>query len=341
MNPDYIELKQIGLLLAEPTYDYLAGIDSEKMWEARGLTAYNQDAALKASLKAQRDEAVERLQNTPEGKARIRDFCTQCREVMRAILLGNHAWLDQYLGNRHFILLCGLHRSGGSYLLDELAALYQFPYRKFHCMHDDLPSFFPTLYWKWPHYYLQYIAEVAQFLVIVRESVPWKVVVKKRALWTFAIESLAHMFHGKLTIFMHVRHPISWAWGDTALREGKQAVEPITCAPSMKQYVELYDTPLPPQPAPCELMIRFWKRFHSESLRKNVDLRVLPFGQYDAPLKSLARELGSTHEPDTFSPSPRDYSRYADFLPQAENAMQEVQTLWESYGKSFPALELI
>ena len=85
---------------------------------------------------------------------------------------------SQYLNNREIVLICGLHRSGGTYLLDEISGIYDFPYQKYHCMHDDLPSFFSVLYWKVPNYYIHYIAEVAQFIVIVNRSLPLKVVVK-------------------------------------------------------------------------------------------------------------------------------------------------------------------
>lgn len=341
MHPEIFELKQVGLCLTEPTLVYLAGLDSKTMWEARGLTGHDQDKALQKKLEEEKVAALADLKNSEAGRKKIESFTHECREVMKAILLGHYDWLDQYLGDRQIVLLCGLHRSGGSYLLDEISTIYDFPYRDYHCMHDDLPTFFPILYWKWPHYYLQYIAEFAQWLVIVRRSVPWKIVVKKRALWTFAIESLAHVFRDRLSIHLHVRHPISWAWADTALREGKQRAHGVTVVPSMQQYVQIYGRPLAGNETPLQLMMHFWRLFHTESARKNVRMSVLPFGNYGDALEQLARAHKPGYQPDTFNPTQRDYSQYADHYDEATRIIDDVRTHWAQLGLDFPSLDLI
>lgn len=339
MDVDFVELKQVGFRIAEPAYDFLIGADAEAGWKARGLTGYDQDEALKQQLAKQRAEAIHALQTTDVGKNTLAAFESEVRDVMRAILLGNYTWLDSYLGDRHFVLVCGLHRSGGTYLLDELSEIYSYPYQKYHCMHDDIPEFFSALYWKVPHFYLQYICEVAQFLVMVRRNVPWKVVIKKRAIWTFAVESLAHIFRQRLTIYLHVRHPISWAWGDSQLRDGKGA--DISVVPSMQQYLQQYDRPLRGNETPCQIMMRFWRIFHMESARKGVDYTVLPFGNYGNYLVDLAGKIKPSYTPAEFKPTARDHSKYAAHFEEANEIVAEVREHWARLGLKFPALELL
>ncbi len=339
MKIDCIELKQLGFHIANPVYDFLIDTNSEEMWQGRGLSGHDQNFELIQKLERQREQAIRELQESEAGKKRIADFSHEVREVMKAILLGHYDWLDGYLGERQFIILCGLHRSGGTYLLDELSSIYSYPYQKYHCMHDDIPEFFSALYWNVPHHYLQYICEVAQFLVIVRQSVPWKVVVKKRAIWTFAIESLAYIFRKRMTIYLHVRHPISWAVGDTELRDGKGSG--ITVVPSMKQYVEYYDRPLRGNETPCQIMMRFWLLFHTTSARKGVDYSVLPFGNYGNHLIDLAKVVKPNYTPSAFTPTPRDYSQYSSHYAEAEDIIQQVRSHWANLGLTFPKLDLI
>ena len=341
MNPTVFEMNGIGLQLAQPTLVYLTGIDREEKWKARGLSGHNEDMEWKARLETEEVEAIRNLKESAEGQKEIQKFTHECKAVMQAILLGNYTWLDTYLEDREFIFLCGLHRSGGTYLLDEFSKIFDFPYQKFHCMHDDLPEFFPVLYAKTPHYFMQYIAEVAQFLVIVKQSVPWKIVIKKRAIWTFAIESLMHIFRDRLTIFMHVRHPLSWAWADTALREGKGASADITVAGSMKQYVEIYDGTLKKEESPIQLMLRFWRLFHAESARKGAAINVLPFGHASEILKKVGSRHKEGYEPSPFNPTPRDYDKYQEYFPEAQGMIDDVRADWSKCGLSFPDIELL
>ena len=341
MDPAVFELNGVGLRLARETLVFLSGIDSEEKWRARGLSGHTLDKSLLQQHEEREDRALKSLLNTPEGHKKIQDYCNECKEVMRSILLGNYDWLDKYLNNREIVLICGLHRSGGTYLLDEISGIYDFPYQKYHCMHDDLPSFFSVLYWKVPNYYIHYIAEVAQFIVIVKRSVPWKVVVKKRAIWTFAIESLVHIFRQRIAIFVHVRHPVSWSWADTEMREGKGVSADITVPGSMKQYVEIYDGTLKGDESPIQLMMRFWRLFHMESSRKGANINVLPFGRFGEVLKAFGSQHKADYEPSSFNPTPRDYNKYQEFFPEAQRAIDDVREQWTRCGLSFPNIELL
>lgn len=339
MNIPCIELKQIGLQITEPALEYLSGINAQDEWDARGLSGHDMDHQALAELANRKAQAIAHLQQSDEGRQKIQAFADECREVMRAILLGHYDWLDQYMGDRHIMLICGLHRTGGSYLLDELSTIYDFPYQQYHCMHDDLPTFFPMLYWKSPHIYMQYIAEVAQFLVIVRRSVPLKVVVKKRAFWTFAMDSLANIFRNRLTVFLHVRHPIAWAWADTVMRDGKGA--DISVVPSMQQYIQIFDKPLKGDEAPVQVMMRFWRLFHRDSARRGVQMKVLPFGNYGTHIDDIAAIAKPGYRPAAFNPTARDYSKYAAYEAEANDIIGDVQSHWASIGLEFPDLKLL
>ena len=337
-NPSVTSFDGIPIQLSNEILGYLAGVPKNEYWEARGLSLHGKDEEAERAYNHRRKAAVENLLNSSEGRRTIQSFHKECKQLLRKILLNQFDAVHEEVGHKEYIFICGLHRSGGVYLINELSRIYDFNYQQYHGMHDDVPDFFQMLYWKNPYHMLNHCYQLAQWLVMVKHVVRETVVVKKRALWPFALPLFAPLFKKRAIIYVHVRHPISWALADTQMRDGKEATE-ISCVPSVRPYVEQNALKLPPEPQPLDHMLNFWRLFHEACVQTPMQLVPLPYGQYEEHLKNVAAKHIPDYKPEPFHLSNRDLSQYAPWFEKADALQRYMQTYWVQRNQAFPTCE--
>lgn len=189
--------------------DYLGNIDTRVEWEARSISAHKRDRKLYNLNRKQVSDAVNFI-STPLGKAELEEYMNECLNVFSMLIKLERNKLFEYLGNKKFVFIIGIMRSGGTYLFTELCNITGIKWKHLNMgmLHDNIPDGHNLSNWDKPMNYLNTLFELAQFLVWAKKEYTGSdIIVQKRVMYAFAMNVIDNVFGDRAKYVITVRHP--------------------------------------------------------------------------------------------------------------------------------------
>ncbi|OGR04817.1 MAG: hypothetical protein A2284_02070 [Deltaproteobacteria bacterium RIFOXYA12_FULL_61_11] len=344
-----IHWNELHLPIHEATVWHVGGVEPSLQWAARGLTGHTADRQSGAPerLEERKREVLTKLGGDLALSKELRSFLDEAATVFVGLLRGDAAWLRSFLGEeRRIVFVLGFARTGGTYLLTELAAAngIEWSTHSLPMLHDDVPSREPLVYAGHPSRWLNLLFELAQFLVWVKKT-QGPFVVKKNISLAYALPLIEALFGGNASYVLSVRHP------ETSLRSIlKMLGLPITVpegADTPTYWFDVTHRYLGMEQEPWKELsyaqrhLALWEAYHlaiAKSLPLTGSLEVVPYGSaYTDLVRRTAAGRGTGHRASEFHAPPATGTPL--LAPEAcEEAMERVRTAFTASGKDFPLL---
>ena len=123
---------------------YIAGVDTKVRWKAWGTRGQHLEGVPWAVERERKEPYfITRGLNRRGGKEALDEYREECKTLMHAFLTGQREITEQYIHTKRFFFVCGIMRSGGTYLFKELNRKLEIDYtqRNFLMSHDSIPQF--------------------------------------------------------------------------------------------------------------------------------------------------------------------------------------------------------
>ena len=344
-----VEFEEFAVTLHEAALVYLCGVDPAIRWKAWGARGSHVDGD-KSALREQNEEAafVMRKVNDPKIQRAIEDFANESIRLLEAFLVGDEKKTEQYTHNKTFYFVCGIMRSGGTYIFQETSSCLGIPWNKlsFLMSHDSIPTYNLLANYYHPRYAVNLLFEICQFLVWVnRETEGQRYVVQKRIAAAHAIPFLESIFGEQAEYLITIRHPGA-AGTSFAEMEGideeklpaqsPRAWKPMTLRSNFVQDWEALDYQ--------HQYLFFWQAYYMDIVRSGLALdRIHPIEYGDAfPrfVQELAKQNNSAYRPVPFEARERRYHSFWH-SDEVKEVIKRVRRFWGYYNLKFGELENI
>ncbi|GAB6100061.1 hypothetical protein JCM16358_19400 [Halanaerocella petrolearia] len=326
--------------------DYVGEVDPILEWEARGISAHNQQE--KAELKQQRRNAKQLL-STEQGQKKINSFLQECSTIFHKLLYEDKIWLEDYFSEKRFIFVIGAMRTAGTYLYTELSKIRNIDWKNLSIKmtHDSIPTYGYLEGWEKPNRWLPLMFEMAQFLTWAkRECSEQNVIIQKRIAYGHALPVLNNLFGDKASYVITVRHPGAIAKSFQKMEgiDMKNTLEPPLWKEMAKQrkgisYSEWEKLSY------NERILIYWQIYYEDVVKYGLpegNITVLGYGkeEYEGFLSDFADKNNNKEYTLTkFNVSDKQYSDFWD-SEQVNEIINQVKLWWQIHGFEFPEVEL-
>lgn len=345
-----INFAGLQLPLHNATLCYVGQLPSEAEWQIRGgRSGHDHVSKFTAEeVELMRQRSVDYL-CSESGKKALNDFVKEASLVLRNLVEFKTDFLKEYLGEKKFLFILGVERSGGTYLFDELHKLYGINQKQINLAmtHDSLPEYRHLINWQNPRHWIPLLFEFAQFLTWVRRElsdVP--MVIHKHAAHAHAFRLLESLFKGRAEYLITVRHP--GAVLDSMIKTWVINLKDEN--PAMPHWIELAVRQQQKITAPVwqsfsygEKILAYWRSIYENvALQKPLlgQINVLNYGtSYPLFLQERARELSrSDWQPSQLNVQPKIPQPYWPSQEKIHKASYSIQNLWKARGLNWPEL---
>lgn len=337
------------LTLHEATLKYIGGVDPLLQWKAWGRRGSHVDAddeTLRA-LKEASAQAQSRLA-TPEYQRRLGEFAAECKVLFDAFLERDEAAKRPYLDGREFYFVCGIMRSGGTYVFQEVSSCLGIDWRRlsFDMSHDTIPAY--DLAWRFaqPDAYWRLLFDLCQFLVWAKRETTRQSVVQKRIAFAHAIPFLDGVFGERARYLITIRHPGAAC---TSFAEMEGIDEDSAAAPTPGLWNAIAERAAA-QPLAWQCLdfrrkyLATWRAYYMDAARSGVATartHALVYGDaFPRFVRRLAEERGTDFVPSKFSTRSRTYHPFWRSA-EVEDVLSEVRDFWAAHGLALGALSEI
>lgn len=328
----------------EAVYFYLGGVDTELLWEHRGISGYrNKD--LEDRINIQKKTAFHRVRF--EKKKELDLFINEANGVFQRLLNHDTKWIMNYLGNKEIYFVLGFPRTGGTFLFTETANLLNVNWRSktLEMLHDSIPDGGYLARSYIPLFRLYSLHQLAQFLVWAKRAfAKEKYIIQKRFLYAHMLEELDGIFKDNVNYVVTMRHP-------GPCYESFKRVDGIVgeeVPPGWKGILdhegiigeEAFD-----QLRSCDKAMLYWELYYSSIYRHKLKGNVYTANYSEDSMRSFVKELNNKHKTsykmNAFNPKKSAYDDYwkSESVEKAIMRTRELAILNE-YG-DFGKLELI
>lgn len=339
--------KQMNVKIHASTFQYIgrkvAQIPTGEFWSARGLSGHSRNVNKNMELQKQCIAAI----NTQDGQTQLKAFLDDTVKVFDLLTHPDRSHLEKFLGNRTFIFISGIMRSGGSYLLSEVSKIHGIDVEELDLgmIHDRIPSY--------DHFYYNFqsaqmmclLFDLAQFLAWVNREMPGKkVIVKKHQTLSFAIPVIEHIFKEKAVYIKTIRHPLTSARSAALLDNINLET---TQWPSFYSNWENMLLPLCGNPWDemtfYEKFLIYYEKLYTDFAKNTPGLTgnvfSISFGeQFERFLKEYAENIVEGYCPGKFNAALKNESGQEH--KKAEKTLNNVIKQWELMDLEFPATQL-
>ena len=315
-------------VLHEAALKYLCGVNPRAQWKAWGVRGSHVDGDPIAVRAIDGERAFIEVQlRKPEVMEGIEGFSVECLKLFNACLAGDEEAKSPYMSDKKFLFVCGIMRSGGTYIFQELSAGLGIDWEalSFSMSHDTIPSYELVLAHDEPAAYEKLLFEVCQFLVWAkRETVANPCVVQKRIAYGQGIQFVDKLFGPRAEFLITVRHPGAACTSFAEMEGLDEQAMPSSAPQGWKAIVERAE------PASAKgwdgldfrrQFLVFWRAYYGDVVRSGTALdRIHPI-VYGDGFPGFVRRMAKRHGRDS---NPRPFT--------ARAAIEDIKSLWRARG---------
>jgi len=315
---------RMELTIAKGTFEYIAGVDAEKMWEV--VTSEEYDHNDFAKHQEEIDEIVAAKENTREFQDDLKDFMEECTKLFQGLMARDADVVRPYTAGKNFRFILGMPRSGGTTLYQGVSDACGWEWNKhlISMTHNYMPNgaFVQDnliseydMGWRLPWNFNNLIFDLCQFLVYVnREATFAEEVVLRSSTLSFATKLINFIFGESAEYVIGVRHP-----GAVALSSGKEEV-------TREDHIN---------------NMAIWTNLYSSIMRECRPLGKMVAVQYGEPmtnyLNMLNEELKTGNRIETTSFFPyEDYDKEFYDSESVQAMFEYVKNSWKLFDVDFP-----
>jgi len=336
-----------------PILDHLSGLNPGLGWDYR-MSDGVELATPKDEYSAARSLAHQRFIESGKKEEKFQEAINRLSEVIGKYEKLGAAGVQDYIGNKKIKLVIGQSRTGGTYLTECLAKLYDFPLHKgqISLMHDGYFSFDLLAEWKHiPESAEKLRSELGFFACYINEIFGKEpVIVKKRSWAGFGIEPIHHFFGDSLDFILTVRHPMACVESLRQLLGLSELQAQATSFPKQSFSFSLWQLACLNFPHRdvsrwenlnlYEMYLTFWETFYTEvsEQRKSIAMDVVEYHDIPEYLSNLSKSMNKQLSFDQFKIKKREWHSYWPTPDQVDHAIERVTTVWKKNGHEFPKM---
>lgn len=319
---------------------YINEFDPDEGWDFRGIDGYG-FREFQEFKREKTDEAFQNIKNKPALQNEFTDYIQECLEAFQQWQQNPNYLRDEYFSGKDFYFVLGSGRTGGTYLLNEVARAVDFPLKKSLIIfsHDTMPNMRftsgePTeerenremfgMGWRDPFNYHNLVFQIIQYLVYIDRKFENEPKIVKKTQFGRCMKIVDFIFGDRASYIVTVRHPGACyrSWNESGFS---------TLEDSDKEKKR-------------EKILYGWESSYRNIVRDGLpegSIEPVKYGpDMEAFLEKLFRKNSSNKEPSDFSVTEREYD---DFWhsERVQSVISRVENSWSLHDLQFPTPEKI